>query len=80
MLNFQTMRENHSPYTIDDFVIATGEIYSSDQDLLHSKWKQHYLDQFPRKMTSSDEVMAFDQPSLNRHTGKEFFPNYKKSS
>jgi hypothetical protein len=80
MLDFNKMREDHSPYTIDDFILTTGESFSSDQDYWHSKWKQLYLDQFPKKMTASDQVMASDQPSLNHHTGEEFFPNYKKSS
>jgi hypothetical protein len=60
MLDFNKMREDHSPYTIDDFILTTGESFSSDQDYWHAKWKQHYLDQFPKKMTASDEVMAFD--------------------
>ena len=65
---------------MDHFEVTSGEIYSSDQDMFHEKWKKHYLDRLPKKLTSSDSVEIYDHQQFNLHSGNLYWPNYHKSS
>ena len=78
--DFNKLRKEHNPLTIDEFETFNEDICSSDQQWWNKKWKSHYLETFQKKLTSSDDVVAFDQMSFNRQTWKHYFPNYKNAS
>jgi hypothetical protein len=80
LLDFNRMRQEHNPYTIDHFDVTSGDIYSSDQIFWLDKWKDHYLDYLPKKLTSSDGVEIHDDQMHNPHSGNSYWPNYRKSS
>jgi hypothetical protein len=72
------MREAHSPFTIDDFEISSGQIYSSDQDLWHEKWKHHYLDSWPNYLSANDDIAFSDQKKITK-AGVKYNPCLLKS-
>jgi hypothetical protein len=73
------MRDEHNPYTIDHFEVSTGEVYSSDQDMLHREWKGYYLDLFPQYLIASDDVVIGDKKKITS-TGREYTPYPYKST
>ena len=79
MFDFTKMRDEHNPYTIGHLEVSTGEIYSSDQDMLHQKWKGYYLDLFPEYLIASDDVVI-DQRKKITGTAREYTPHLYKSA